>query len=280
MTEIEEIPIIRSMQAVKEFFFASDSPKFTLWGGYSKDRGENIRSTKDEKNEDVQLAWEQLERALSWSGYRGSFTLLVTASKNGTGGGRTARIALKPSNTEEPSNAAIGNIISGDEIERRIQQALTADRQAREIDDLKAQIQGLANAKPEKVGAFERMFEKALDEEGSGNEMIKGIADGVRELGIGMKYFMMSKAGAANGQRSKQLPPKRTEKQPENQDNDSDGDADEYDGNEILQMLEDTETLIPDLNPLDVHKAMIKMFAEMGEAERAFLIENKLKPNL
>jgi hypothetical protein len=25
---------------------------------------------------------------------------------------------------------------------------------------------------------------------------------------------------------------------------------------------------------------MIKMFAEMGEAERAFLIENKLKPNL
>ncbi len=280
MTEIEEIPIIRSMQAVKEFFFASDSPKFTLWGGYGKDRGENIRSTKDEKNEDVQQAWEQLERALSWSGYRGSFTLLVTASKNGTGGGRTARLALKPSNTEGASNAAIGNIITGDEIERRIQQALTADRQAREIDDLKAQIQGLANAKPDKQGFWERMFEKSLEGDQDG-EMIKGISDSLREIGTGVKYIMMSKAGATNnGQQSKQLPPRRAEKQTENPDNGSDADTDDYDGSEILKMLEDTETLIPDLNPLDVHKAMIKMFANMNEGERAFLIENKLKPNL
>jgi len=276
--EIEEVPIIRSMAAVKAWFFAQDSAKFTLYAGYGKVQGESMRSTKDEKIEQTDLAWKELENCLSWCNFKGSFTLMVTQSKNGTGGGKTCKIALKGDNTE---GAAIGSLGQGflteEQFDRRLQDALHRERQERKIQDLEAQVQGLVNGGGEKQGFWERMAEKALENDQNG-EAINGIADSLREIGTGIKYMLMTKAGGGRRperQSARASREKKTDKEPENTEG-----GNEYDGNEILEMFEATENLIPDCDPLAVHKAMIKMFSEMSEGEREFLINEKLKPNL
>jgi hypothetical protein len=286
--EIEIVPTISTMPAVKAWFMSQDTAKFTLYTGYGKLSGESFRSTKDEKIEDVDLAWKELEKALSWCGYKGSFTLMATQSKNGTGGGKTCKLALKGKTDTEGSNA-IGNLaVSENEVDRRIQTALQAERQARKIEDLEAQIGQLANAKPDKQNALERAFDKALEEEGAGTELISGIADSLREIGSGMKYLVMAKAGNGNRQEQRDnrrpLPQKRQEKKPEPPSNAADGDANEtdegYDGAEILQLLDDVEAVVPNHDPLRVLQAMQKMFAGMSDVQREFLINEKLKPNL
>lgn len=269
--EIEVTPVIRSMDALREWFFSNGHTKFNLYSGYNKDN--SIRSTAKDDLQDTAQAWDELQKALGWHNYKGSYTLLVTDSKNGTGGGKTVRLALKgeDSSTSGASIAGLAQMNGFVSLEQ-VQQMIKADRQEREIEDLKAQINGLVNAKPEKMSAFERLLDRAIEDEGSGNEAIKGLADGVRSIGEGLKFFLMKQAD-----KNTPPPPPRPPRQEKEKAANTEGE--EYSGDDILAMFDRTEELIPDADPLKVHNAVIDLFNEMDAGTKAFMID-KLKSKL
>lgn len=267
--EIEVTPVIRSMDALREWFFSNGHTKFNLYSGYNKDN--SIRSTAKDDLQDAAQAWDELQKALGWHNYKGSYTLLVTDSKNGTGGGKTVRLALRGEDSTSVASIAGLAQINGMMTREQVEQMIQADRQAREIEDLKAQIAGLANAKPAKMGAFERLLDRAIEDEGSGNEAIKGLADGVRSIGEGLKFFLMKQAD-----KGAQPPPPRPPRPEKAADTEG---GEDYNGEDILKMFDRTEELIPDADPLKVHNAVIDLFNEMDAGTKAFMID-KLKSKL
>jgi hypothetical protein len=254
-------PIIYSYEALKGWFESNKRTKFTLYAGHSNEAKHAIFS-QDSDELSLEKSWEVLDKYLDYYLYTGDFYLHVTSSKNGTGGGKNTPIRLS-GKFKEQQNAGIAGIagmVTLESVQGLIENALMK----KENEELKQRIaEGL---KPQSGGRFWDLIDRAMEEEGTGKDVITGLGEGIKEIGSGVKHLLMNVKLNNAQPKPKAL---NTPQKPKN----TEGGKKRYGVDKMYQVFSETENIFPDTEPQEVHGAIIKMFDDLDDSLKMLMIQ-------
>lgn len=269
-----EIPILKTRTALKNWFYNNDMVKWTLYATHYNDAKNRITTQTDESL-DIDKSFDRLDKVFKDYDYYGDYYLFVTKAKDGTGGGFQTRLRFAGENGNGQNNAAvngvnIGGLVSMEQVQGLIEGALLR----KENEDLKRQI--AAGLKPQSGGRFWDLVDRALEDEGSGKEVISGLGEGIKEIGTGVKYLFMNMASKNTDTAKLTKPKQQTAKTPTTEG------GRKYKVDKMFSVFSQTENIFPEHEPQEVHAAIIEYFNTLGEVERGFMVkqfENFLKEN-
>jgi hypothetical protein len=264
-------PIIESMEALKDWFFQNSMPKFTLYRGHDNTASKRILHYKAETAE---KAWETLNSTLKNFGYRGNYYVFVTDSKTDSGGGFSTMVELYGRNDRRSNgiNGVDGGAPNGyltiEQAQMMIDNALTKDKIGRLEEEIEALRQGGGNQK--ELSPLEKIFHEALQDEGSGKEMISGVKNFMSSIGIAAINFSKAFAngkGVTTGITGISEVEKSKKKAAAVQEETEYEDVTEYEEKDLDwrkagEITERMKRLFPDNTPQNVVNALAKFLEE------------------
>jgi hypothetical protein len=267
-------PVIESMDALKSWFFQNSMPKFTLYRGHDNTASKRILNFKAETAE---KAWETLELTLKNYGYRGNYYVFVTDSKTDSGGGFSTPVELYGRNQRRINGINDvgaeygGGLPAGYVTLEMMNQAIANARMEDKIGRLEEENDALRNGggAQKAESALERVFNEALQDEGSGKEMISGVKNFMSSLGIAAinfsKVYAGGKGAAVNGLLDAPKPLRKATEQPKEPANTegtpqyNDADLDWRKAGEITERM---KGLFPNHSPQNVVNGLAKFLED------------------
>lgn len=258
-------PIIETVDGLKSWFYQNSMSKFTIYRGHDNTSSKRIINSKSET---VDKAWEVLDKVLKDYGYRGNYYVFVTDSKTDSGGGFSTLVELYGRNDRRradgmngmENNGTPSGYLTHEQAQMMIENALTKNRIGQLEDEIENLKQGGGNTK--EISALERVFNEALQDEGSGKEMISGVKNFMSSIGIAAinfsKAFAQGKGvNGVNGLLDAPKLKKTAETTAETAYQEKD-----LDWRKAAEITERMKRLFPDNTPQNVVNALAKFLEE------------------